>query len=159
VTDLVLSRIHAKRDTLRWETIYGERVSAYRVAFAILGRREAAEDVVEEALLKALESKVEPQNVAAWVRTIVVRTALNARRDKATVGLEFEPEIHCELDEGIAVRATLARLESDQRALLALAIGEGLSYRELADVFGVPEGTISSRLHAAKAAFRREWDS
>lgn len=142
----------------RWEAVYTQRVLAFRVAFAILGSREAAEDVAQEALIKAAQSAVEPENVAAWVRKIVVRTALNARRVKETVRLEQAPHVDCEPDEAIAVRATLARLEPEQRALLALAIGEGLSYRELAEAFGVPEGTISSRLHAAKAAFRREWD-
>ena len=128
------------------------------MAYAILGSREAAEDVAQEALIKAVQSNVQPDNVSAWVRTIVVRTALNARRVKETTSLEHEPQVDCEPDEAIAVRATRNRLEPEQRALLALSVGEGLSYRELAEAFGVPEGTISSRLHAAKVAFRREWD-
>ncbi len=156
MTELVLARFRNPSVDARWQAVYAERIAAYRVAFAVLGNREQAEDVAHDALLKALESREEPDSMAAWVRTIVVRTALNAKRKPGS-----DPLNECAAKEhvdDVAVRITLQRLPSDQRALLALAIGEGLSYRELADAFGVPEGTIASRLSAAKAAFRREWE-
>ena len=57
----------------------------------------------------------------------------------------------------MAVRHALSRLAPKDRALLALAHMEGLSYAELSDTLGIPSGTVGSRLHAAREAFRKEW--
>jgi RNA polymerase sigma-70 factor (ECF subfamily) len=58
---------------------------------------------------------------------------------------------------GIAVRQALKNLKPDQQAILALSIGEGWSYAEIAEALKIPQGTVGSRIHAAKEAFRREW--
>jgi RNA polymerase sigma-70 factor (ECF subfamily) len=53
-------------------------------------------------------------------------------------------------DEAARALAALARLPAGPRAVLSLFAVEGLSHREIADILGVPEGTVWSRLHAAR---------
>jgi RNA polymerase sigma-70 factor, ECF subfamily len=60
--------------------------------------------------------------------------------------------------ESIAVRDALARLEPTDRAILSLSHFEGLSYAEISQALEIPAGTVASRLHAARDAFRREWN-
>lgn len=145
------------RDT-KAQAVFAFHSSAYRVAFAILGNREQAEDIAQDAMLKAIRSQVEPDELGAWIRTITVRTALNAKRRPPTSDLdESTAERSPDVTNDLAVRLTLARLSMEHRAVLALAIGEGLSYRDVGAILGIPEGTVGSRLNAAKAAFRQEW--
>jgi RNA polymerase sigma-70 factor (ECF subfamily) len=53
-------------------------------------------------------------------------------------------------DEARRVHAAMLRLPAEHRAVLSLLALEGLSHREVAEVLGVPEGTVWSRLHAAR---------
>jgi RNA polymerase sigma-70 factor (ECF subfamily) len=53
-------------------------------------------------------------------------------------------------DEARRAVAALARLPAGPRAVLSLFAVEGLSHREIADILGIPEGTVWSRLHAAR---------
>ena len=52
--------------------------------------------------------------------------------------------------DALAVRQAVARLNDDQRAAVALVLIEGLSYKEAAQVLGVPIGTLTSRLARAR---------
>jgi RNA polymerase sigma factor (sigma-70 family) len=55
------------------------------------------------------------------------------------------------------VQRVLERLPPDQRAILVLRDLHGLDEAEAARVLGVARGTVKSRLHRARALFRREW--
>ena len=140
----------------------GRRAWAYRLALKIVGSPDAAEDVAQAALLKAWGNASALRNdemLQAWLRKIVVRTALNHLRSNATGrDLRVEPAETPDNDTHLQVTRTLGRLKPEHRAILALALGEGLSYREVAQSLGIPEGTVSSRLNAAKAAFRNLWE-
>jgi len=60
--------------------------------------------------------------------------------------------------EGTAIlRQVLDRLEPDKKLILVLCYIEGLTLAELSFVLGVPEGTIKSRLHASRNAFKLLW--
>ncbi|MGH7151489.1 MAG: RNA polymerase sigma factor, partial [Planctomycetota bacterium] len=52
------------------------------------------------------------------------------------------------------LRATLAELPEEQRALLELGIGQGVRYREIARILGIPVGTVKSRVFAAACRLR-----
>ncbi len=135
------------------------RDRAFRTAYAIVNDRELAEDVTQEALIRAME-KVDGSvvDLAAWLRIIVVRTALNSFRKGRPNALEVDgPSIEAPVDERLQIELTLGRLSPEQRAILALAYHEGLSYREISEILNVPEGTVSSRLSAAKQAFQQEY--
>lgn len=139
-----------------------QRVWVCRLALKIVGTAEDAEDVAQKALVQAWRRRGDLQATErfhGWLRQIVVRSALNHLKSmKQTTALAEERAEVASGENAVLVRTTLARMNADQRALLALALGERLSYREIAEVLDVPEGTVSSRLNAAKAAFRNLWE-
>ena len=63
-----------------------------------------------------------------------------------------------DLAAALDVRAVLADLLPEQRAVLVLRDLEGLGEAEVARVLDVPEGTVKSRLHRSRAAFARRWN-
>ena len=132
----------------------------YRLALKITGCHDAALDALQEACVKAYRARRslrEAASAEAWFRRIVVRCALGQkpRPSGALTGFEVSGEAH-PMDR-IQVQITLCRLKPWQRAILALAIGEGMSYAEIAYALGIPIGTVGSRLDAAKKAFRKQW--
>lgn len=139
------------------------RVWGFRLALKITGCPDAAEDALQEALFRALRSRGSlrnPESGTAWFRRILVRCALGQVPARPVQPSEEPVAASAEADivEALHVRRTLSKLRPAHRAVLALAIGEGLSYAEIADAMGVREGTIASRLHAAKKAFRTLWE-
>jgi RNA polymerase sigma-70 factor (ECF subfamily) len=131
---------------------------AYRLALAVVGSPEAAEDVAQEAMVRAWRAQgtlARADDMRAWLRKVVVRQAITALKKHRFAEL---PEMAApDQEPSMQVRSILATLPPETRALLALAYFEGLSYTELAETLGIPEGTVGSRLHTAKAAFRAQW--
>lgn len=136
------------------------RTFAFKLSYAILGNMTLAEDATQDAVVRTIrswETRRDTQATVAWFRRIVINCSIRHCAKKqiesdssASKGLEF--------DEILAVRMTLARLSPEHRVLLALAEYEQLSYREIADAMDIPEGTVASRLHTAKQAFRKIWE-
>lgn len=148
-TDLVLASID------RW------RVWGYRLALKITGCPDAAADAVQEALIRAHRSRRSLRSVEAadgWFKKTLVRAALDQRARESRVVPEETAVSDPDLGASLQVRLTLRKLKPEQRALLALALGAGYSYAEIAYLLDVPEGTVASRLHAAKSAFRKKWE-
>jgi RNA polymerase sigma-70 factor, ECF subfamily len=139
-----------------------QRVWICKLALKIVGSREEAEDVVQTTLLQAWRrhrSLQDKEKLQGWLRQIVVRTSLNRlRAQKRTPALSEEQALFPSDEESVMVRMTLSHMKPDQRAILALAIGERLSYREIAEALDIPEGTVSSRLNSAKSTFRKLWE-
>jgi RNA polymerase sigma-70 factor (ECF subfamily) len=132
------------------------REAVFRLALAITGRADLAEDVTQETMLRAIKQRHKLEEPAKWLRVVATRRAMTLLASK-TPEPELESAARHAADEEIAVRQTLAKLSADQQTLLALAIGEGWSYEEIAEALAVPVGTVGSRLHAAKSAFRKQW--
>jgi len=130
----------------------------YRLALAVTARSDLAEDVAQEALLRISRSRHKLASLRepnAWMRTVTVRCALTAiAKSPALCPL---PPPSTDPTDQVAVRHVLARLQPIERAILALTHFEGLSYAEIGEVLGIPVGTVASRLHAAREAFRKEW--
>ena len=137
------------------------RATVFRLALAITGDSDSAEDVTQEALIRIHRSERKLTSVddpLAWVRRVTINCAkTHITRRKWVDELEDVPATGEDTDSRLAVQETLARLPSRHRLILALSFSEGLSYSEISTIFGVPEGTVASRLNAAKAAFQREW--
>jgi len=122
-----------------------------------------AEDVVQEACLRAFRyfGTFRGGNARAWLLRIVRTTALRwLQKNRAPqLATEFNEEIHSEECEAhnpeslLLQRADMRLLEQAMnhlpdrlREVLVLRELEGLSYREIADVVGVPMGTVMSTL-------------
>lgn len=153
-----LSLPHARPRTEVIDFLRDARPWAYRLALAVVGTPDLAEDVAQEAMVRAWRAQgtlARATDMRAWLRRVVVRQAVTALGRRRTVELpetaapNLEPSLH--------VRAILSTLPPEARALLALAYFEGLTYAELAAALEIPEGTVASRLHAARAAFRAAW--
>jgi RNA polymerase sigma factor (sigma-70 family) len=151
--------------------------SAYNLAKWLTRSHEDAEDVVQEAFLRAFSAfesyrgdDGQPQNAKAWLLTIVRNTSMTwlkrNRNAAATLGFEetlddprersADPEeillISCDREE---VRQALEQLPSDFREAIVLREMEGLSYREISATIGVPLGTVMSRLSRGRDWLRR----
>ncbi len=125
----------------------------------------AADDATQEALLavfRGLPSLRAPEAIMTWVRSVTVRTAIRlARQHDLEVATEGTLMDRCasSLEGLVDIDDALARLPVSQRVVLVLRTREGLSEQEIATTLGIPAGTVKSRLHRARAAFREVWES
>jgi RNA polymerase sigma-70 factor (ECF subfamily) len=139
-----------------------------RYAWALLRDQEAADDLVQDCLERAIgrwHLRRRDASTLAWLLTIQRNLFLNGLRRRVRIGQHValaEADGHAGSDSGgerrLLARDALAALDDlteDQRSLLLLIGVEDLSYAEAARVFGVPEGTIMSRLSRARAQLRR----
>jgi RNA polymerase sigma-70 factor (ECF subfamily) len=121
-------------------------------------------DATQEALVavfRSLRSLKEPAALFGWVRAIAVREAVRvARQEQRQVAADLA-ELPARGDPQVAVdvRDTLSRLSPEHRALLVLRDLEGLDEAAAAALLAVPAGTAKSRLHRARASFRKAWGS
>ena len=153
------------------------RDRAWRLAFNILRDREDAGDVTQEAFVRAWQALPSFRGQSAfytWLFRIVVNVASDRARQRAARGRAFGtervPEEEWErsmsdpgpapddearrAEERERITRALAALPEHHRTIIMLSDLEGLSYREIADVLGIPMGTVMSRLHHARKRLR-----
>jgi RNA polymerase sigma-70 factor, ECF subfamily len=146
---------------------------AFRVALGVLHHRADAEDVAQEALVRAYQNLGrlrELPRFRGWLVRIVWRLALDHRRSagrralrEASSAVAASPPSVEDLAASSEFQEHLERamdeLPEKLRIVLVLAGVEGYDTREVAGLLGLPEGTIKSRLHAArkKLAERLRW--
>jgi RNA polymerase sigma-70 factor (ECF subfamily) len=137
------------------------------VATLILRDEDRAQDAVQEALVAAwrgIRALREPGAWDAWLHRSVVRACYRQARNERTrqiaaarVMLLKEP-ISEDAAMAIASRDELERafreLSVDQRAVVVLYYYGDRQLEEVADILGIPEGTVKSRLHRATQALR-----
>lgn len=162
-------------DEAREELARRYRGPAYVLALQLLGNREDALDVAQEAMLRlfATIGRLTPgRAVRPWLLAIVRNQARDLWRrqrvrrtepiDDAGEGLAAEliarapdPEQTAEREElRRRVWRALARLSEDHREIVVLRDFHGLSYEEIAHVLDLKAGTVMSRLHAARRQLR-----
>ena len=129
-----------------------------RYARALARDADIADDLVQDTLVRALRSErlFVGGDLRSWLYTILTNLNRNrrralARRPPLTPLTDTATEAGGTEAEGRDIARALATLGEDQRAVLLLVSLEGLSYREVADVQGVPIGTVMSRLARARA--------
>jgi RNA polymerase sigma-70 factor (ECF subfamily) len=155
----------------RFETVVLPHLdAAYTLARYLTRDADDAQDIVQEASLRAFRYFAgfrgsESGEGRAWLLTIVRNTARtwrerNRRHAEAT---EFDEKLHSEgiaddhpeasvvrKSESEALREAIDRLPLEFREVIVLRELEGLSYKEISDVAGVPVGTVMSRLSRAR---------
>ena len=127
---------------------------------------DAGPDAAQETLIQVmrdLKGLRDPSSFRSWVRRIATREAVrHATKRRREPPLEHVDHIaDAVLDPGLRrdVASVLSELSTDQRVILVLRDLEGLSEAEAAAVLNVAPGTIKSRLHRAREAFRKRWPS
>jgi RNA polymerase sigma-70 factor (ECF subfamily) len=153
----------------------------YHLALRYLRQREDAEDVVQEAFLRAYRALAQydpTRPFGAWMHAITARLCIDfhRRRRVKTVSLtrpeegsaseerEWEiadpaegPETQTERgDEAARLEALIDRLPPDYRLAILLRHSQDMSYEEIAEATGAPIGTVKARIHRARIMLR-EW--
>ena len=139
----------------------------FGLAYRMLGSRADAEDVVQDAYVRALRffSSLRSDDARAWLFTIV-RNTWYGRFPQATGANQptvYDDVKHDRPDEGLdpealamqqqaveKVKRAVQELPTDFREVIILRELEGLSYKEIAVVVGIPIGTVMSRLARAR---------
>jgi RNA polymerase sigma-70 factor (ECF subfamily) len=127
---------------------------------------DRGDDAMQEtfiAILKSLGALREPAALKGWARRIAVRESIRTARGRTvamdTDSMPLPAAMPGDIATSLDIRATLAALAPEQRAILVLRDIDGLSEAEVAHVLKVPVGTVKSRAHRARAAFRGRWQS
>jgi RNA polymerase sigma-70 factor (ECF subfamily) len=151
--------------------------AAYTLARYLTRRSDAAEDIVQDALLRAYKGfeNYRGGSVRAWLLTIVRNSFLtwNERHGQNSADRNLEDEwslvrdhredsetpesILIQHEASSAIQALIEGLPAPFREVLVLRDMEDMSYREIAEVTGVPIGTVMSRLARARKLFADAW--
>lgn len=174
----LIARIRAREPSALTTIFERYGIAMTTLAASMLRDRTEADDVVEEALLRIHAAGASFRGERG-LRTWVLRIAANLCRDRlrrrkftapmpnpehedpfAAAGLTFDPT--AAMDEAmdgkvllVALERAIATLPDDQREAVVLRHRLGLSYVEMTDMLGVPEGTVKSRLARALETLRR----
>jgi RNA polymerase sigma-70 factor (ECF subfamily) len=133
-----------------------------RYARALTRDADLADDLVQDTLVRALRSEhlFHGGDVRAWMYTILTNLnrnrlrSLSRRPPMASLDDNDAPDASGPEGGGRDIERALATLVDDQRHALLLVALEGLSYREVAEVQGVPIGTVMSRLARARVQIK-----
>jgi RNA polymerase sigma-70 factor (ECF subfamily) len=149
----------------------------FRLAYQVLRDQEEALDVAQEAFVKAFNALPAFKGDSAfytWLFRITMNVALDRKRQRATrarslgaedvppeewertaVSTDPDPEdVATGVERRERIRKGLDSLSEHHRAIIILSDIEGLQYREIAEVLGIPMGTVMSRLHHARKRLR-----
>jgi RNA polymerase sigma-70 factor (ECF subfamily) len=139
---------------------YGRDIQG--VAYLILRDREAAEDVVVDTLLTALDrgdQLRDPERLRPWLLRIATNRALGMRRSTAkVVQLHVLPEVaarRTDVDERLVLLGCVDRLAPRMRAAVVLRYYADLSVRDVAEALGTSENTVKTQLREALEHIRR----
>ncbi len=160
-----------------WDQVVDAHAArVYRLAFRLSGNRADAEDLTQEALVRAFRSldtftpDGAPASLERWLQRVTTNLFLDQVRRRARI--RFDP-VGDHADRRLAgkapasddsllesmldadVETALRSLTPEYRAAVVLCDIEGLSYDEVADTLGVKTGTVRSRIHRGRAQLRR----
>ena len=125
------------------------------------GCPDAADDVAQETFLQLWKrhNGFDPARgtLKQYLFGIARKQAAHQRKDLPPPEADLPTEPVAAEDRTADLNEALVRLEPEERALLWLREVEGYSYAEMADILGVPLGTVKSKLFSARGALRRVW--
>jgi RNA polymerase sigma factor (sigma-70 family) len=145
--------------------------AAHNLAKWLLRNEQNAQDVVQEAYLRAFKSFAgfHGSNGRSWLLTIVRNTSYTLLKKNRAVDLTttFDEELHASDHESVSpativeqsentalISEAMDQLAPEFREILTLRHQEGLSYKEIAEIAQIPPGTVMSRLARARAKLK-----
>lgn len=186
MTDLereLLRRLRSRDERAFRELVDLYRDRVFNVTFRMLGDRAEAEDIAQEvfiAVFKTIDSFREESKFSTWLYRVAVnhtknrikylsrrndrnRTELDdntADSDGPSLGNTIRPTRPDRALEGAqmeqVLQGAIASLDEEHRVLVVLRDVEELSIEEICEITGIPDGTVKSRLHRARAALRKK---
>ncbi len=151
--------------------------AAYNLARYLMGNEEEAKDVTQEAFLRAYRAfdRYQDRNALAWILAIVRNVSYSALARAGSAqqqAVAFDEDVHssgesmstaafghpeAQVDRqqnADRVRELVARLPLEFREVVVLREFEELSYKEIAEILAIPEGTVMSRLSRGRSCLR-----
>lgn len=154
-------RPHERADFPAISQKYGDRI--YRFCYRLCGSAPDAEDLTQEVFLAAFQGadRFEGRSsVQTWLYRIALNCWRHSRRaprldttpleDAAQAG----PGIEQAVTDAVSLTCALSALPPDLREAFLLVKAEGLTYREAAQVRGIPQGTVQWQVHHASRRLR-----
>jgi RNA polymerase sigma-70 factor, ECF subfamily len=150
---------------------------AYSLAYRMMGERQAAEDLVQEAFLKVWRAagsyRVEKATVRTWILSILnnrgideIRSTASRRRTQDRVETQTSTAQPSEAfgeawrnSQGEQVREALVGLPPEQVKVLELAYFSGYTHMEIAELLDLPLGTVKSRMRLGLKKLREYFDT
>ena len=182
---LLIARLRERDEQAFKEIVrlYGDKV--FSLIYRMLNNRQEAEDVAQDVFItvfKTIESFRGEAKFSTWLLRIAANHSKNRIKHLArrpTEGADPDdvsqvrampdrpaPPVQAQIDApdkmleaaqtNALIEQAIAALDEDQRLLVVLRDVEELSYEEIGEITGLPEGTIKSRLHRARTAIK-EW--
>lgn len=164
----ILQRVAAGQHSAYGEIFARHRGHAFALAYQYLHNREDAKDIVQDAFIKAFQNlsnfKLD-KRFGPWLLTIVRNLSIDFLRRRRRVSSESLPDTLPDSRprlsaEGRVLQAevwsALSRLRPAQREIIFLKDYQGHSYLEIAEILGIPLGTVMSRLHHARKNLIKE---
>jgi len=178
-----IRQIQAGRTEAYGELVKRYQDRVFNTCWRICGSLEDARDLTQDAFLKAFTSLPEFRGKSGfytWIYRIAVNLALSRRRSQklrvaqsmdqaldasGTQAQRLHDRMHASDGRDAASRVEeaelhrkvvteLHRLDDDHRAVIVLRDIEGLDYRQISAILGIPPGTVKSRLHRAREQLR-----
>ena len=151
------------------ELAFGIVDRLYAIAYRILRNGPNAEDATQQALVaiwRKLPSLRDPDRFDAWSYRLLVNASYaeyRRRRREAPPGSltdgTTDDDPYLSVHDRDQLERGFERLSAEQRAVLVLQHYVDLSHDEIAEVLGIPVGTVRSRLHGARGAMRAALDA
>jgi RNA polymerase sigma-70 factor, ECF subfamily len=137
----------------------------YRFTYFLCGNNQLAHDICQDTFIKVLESirgLKEPERFRSWLFKSAKNLYLDhikSSKNKGHVGMESLPDLATNEDKQrtAEIRQALSHLETDERLPLLLVDLEGYSYEEAAQIVGISEDALRSRLHRARQTFSERY--
>ena len=176
LADEEVMQLVQRGDPRAFELLYDRHGgAAYSLAYRIVGRQAAAEDVVQEALISIWRSRLRYDqtrgSVRTWILGIVRNRAIDGLRRNAVHDRRREPlEVAVEQqeapertdvevarrEEARTVRGALDVLPAEQRRTIELAYFGGFTHSQIAELLDEPVGTVKGRMRLGLDKMRRE---
>jgi RNA polymerase sigma-70 factor (ECF subfamily) len=165
----LIRQLAADLDAAFPSLVAGQQDRLFTIAVRVLGNRSDAEEAAQDAFVRAYRAlagypteRIHELRLRPWLTTIVLNVCRNRTRVRrvATTELAFEPAAEPVTDPFAAGHARdlwaglLSGLPPAQRTAIVLRHVDGLSYAEMAEVLGRPEGTLKAQVHRGLAALQ-----
>jgi RNA polymerase sigma-70 factor, ECF subfamily len=147
--------------------IIQNKESHYRLAYSYVKNKDAALDIVQESILKALnsvDSLANAEHIKTWFYRILVNTSLDVLRKQGKLSyvddivLDLNSEAKDDIYENLDLQTAMDNLPHNYRLIISLRYFEDLKLEEIAAILGENLNTVKTRLYAGLKRLRIEME-